>query len=170
MSSTALDRLRALLPAIWAGALLTVAAVATPAAFAILPAADAGRVVARVLAQEAGISLALGVIVLLLERHAAGRAAVEHGGSRFSAGMLLALGTFFCTVLGYYALQPLMQAARAGQGAFSFAQLHAVSAASYVVKTGLVLALAWRAAAAASLPGPGRPAKPAKPVNPAASS
>lgn len=155
---TTLDRLRALLPALWAGALLTVAAVATPAAFATLPAADAGRVVARVLAQEAHASLALGVLVLLLERRAAKRAAAEHRGSRFSTGMLLALGTLFCTVLGYFALQPLMQAARAGQGSLGFAQLHAASAAAYLVKTVLVVALAWRAAAT---PSPGKPVRPA---------
>jgi len=36
--------------------------------------------------------------------------------------------------------------ARAGQGLLSFGQLHALSAAFYIVKTGLVLALAWRSA------------------------
>ena len=44
--------------------------------------------------------------------------------------MLLALGTVFCTVAGYYALAPLMAAARAGQGSLSFAQLHGISLAS----------------------------------------
>jgi hypothetical protein len=52
----------------------------------------------------------------------------------------------FCTVAGYFALQPMMAAARAGEGPLSFGQLHAVSAAFYAVKLLLVLALAWRAA------------------------
>jgi hypothetical protein len=41
-----------------------------------------------------------------------------------------------------------MAAARAGQGALSFGQLHAVSAGLYGVKVLLVAALAWRGAAA----------------------
>ena len=47
---------------------------------------------------------------------------------------------------GYFALQPMMAAARAGQGPLSFGQLHALSAVFYAVKVVLVAALAWRAA------------------------
>jgi hypothetical protein len=141
---TALDRLRILLPALWAGGLIAVAAIATPAPFATLTGADAGRVVARVFAHEAHASLVFGVIVLLLERRAAKRGASEGAGSQFSANVALALGAIFCTVLGYFALQPLMPAARAGQGAFSFGQLHAASALCYVLKVALIVALAWR--------------------------
>jgi hypothetical protein len=135
--------LRRLLPGLWAGLLLGVAGLATPAPFATLAQADAGRVVARVLMNEAYLSLALGALLLVLERLAARRAALQ-GGSQFSVGMVLALGTLFCTVVGYFALQPMMVAARAGQGALSFGQLHAISAAFFVLKLGLVLALAWR--------------------------
>ena len=76
---------------------------------------------------------------------AARRGAEEGGGSQFSTGMALAVGTLFCTVAGYFAVQPMMEAARAGQGPLSFGQLHAVSAAFYLVKAALVLALTWRA-------------------------
>lgn len=147
------DRLRALLPALWAGWLLCVALLATPAAFALLAKADAGRVVSRMLAQEAYTSLALGIVVLVLERRATRLAAGEGdtlgagAASQFSTGMVLALGALFCTVLGYFGLQPLMTAARAGQGSFGFGQLHAASAVLYGVKLLLVLALAWRNAA-----------------------
>lgn len=136
--------LRRLLPGLWAGLLLTVALVATPAPFALLPQAEAGRVVARVLANEAYASLALGVVTLLLERRSA-RLGAEQGGTQFNAGMVLALGALFCTVAGYFALQPLMGPARMGQGPLSFGQLHALSAGFYLVKLGLVGALAWRA-------------------------
>jgi Domain of unknown function (DUF4149) len=139
------DRWRALLPGLWAGALLCVALLATPAPFAVLAQADAGRVVGRVLAQEAAASLGLGIVLLLLERVAARRAAANGTGTQFSTGMVLALGALFCTVAGYYAVQPMMAAARAGQGALSFGQLHAISAAFFVLKAGLVLVLAWRA-------------------------
>lgn len=156
------ERWRRMLPAFWAGGLVTVAAIATPAPFATLAVADAGRVVARILAQEAHASLVLGVVLLVLERWAAKRQAVGPGGSQFSAGMVMALAALFCTVLGYFAVQPMMPAARAGQGALSFAQLHALSAVCYGVKVLLVLALAWRNAARAphaAVPAPGvRPA------------
>ncbi len=140
-----LTRWRSLLPALWAGGLLCVALLATPVPFATLAAADAGRVVGRMLAQEAYASLALAIFMLVLERVAARRGSLVGGGSQFTAGMALALGALFCTVAGYFAVQPMMAAARAGQGPLSFMQLHAVSAGFYVLKTGLVLALAWRA-------------------------
>ena len=142
-------RLRQLLPGLWAGLLLTVAGLATPAPFALLAPADAGRVVARMLAHEAHVSLVLGALLLLLERFAMRRSASAPAtasagrGQQFTTAMLLACGALFCTVAGYFALQPLMQAAKAGQGAFSFGQLHALSAAFYLVKVALVLALAW---------------------------
>ena len=141
-----LTRLRLLLPGLWAGLLLCVALLATPAPFAVLAQADAGRVVARLLGQEAYLSLALGVLLLGLERLAARRSVGVGIGSQFSVGMVLCLGALLCTVAGYFALQPLMVAARAGQGPLSFGQLHALSAAFYLVKTSLVLVLAWRCA------------------------
>lgn len=141
-----LERARRLLPGLWAGWLLCVALLATPAVFAQLSGAEAGRLVGRMLAQEAYTSLALGVVMVALERVAARRAALAGTGPQFSLGMVLALGALFCTVAGYFAIQPLMPAAKAGQGTFSFGQLHAASAAFYVVKGLLVLALAWRAA------------------------
>ena len=144
---TVLERARRLLPGLWAGWLLCVGLLATPAPFALLVRADAGRVVARMLAQEAYTSLALGVCLLVLERLVAWRAALAGRGSQFSAGMALALGALLCTVAGYFAIQPLLPAARAGQGVLGFGQLHALSMAFFAVKVGLVVALAWRAAA-----------------------
>ena len=101
------------------------------------------------LAQEAYTSLALGVLLLVLERLAARRAAAAGQGSQFSAGMVLALGALFCTVAGYFALQPMMAAARAGQGRAELRpaarrQRGLLRASSWL----LVLALAWRAAGA----------------------
>jgi hypothetical protein len=146
------ERARRLLPGLWAGFLLCVALVATPAPFALLVQADAGRVAARILAQEATVSLLLGVVLLVLERSVARRAAAAGQGSQFSAGMVLALGAVFCTVLGYFAVQTQMPAARLGQGPLSFGQLHAVSALFFGIKGLLVLALSWRAAGPAFNP------------------
>ena len=142
------DRLRQLLPGLWAGLLLCVGLLAAPAAFALLAPADAGRLVGRLFAQEAYASLVLGAALLILERVAARRGATQGQGTQFSTGMVLALGTLFCTVAGYFGLLPMMEQARLGQGPLSFGQLHAVTAAFFAIKTGLVLALAWRAAGA----------------------
>jgi hypothetical protein len=49
----------------------------------------------------------------------------------------------FCTIAGYYGLQPLMAEARAGAGVASFAALHGASLALFGLKGLAVLALAW---------------------------
>jgi hypothetical protein len=58
--------------------------------------------------------------------------------------MLLPAAALFCTLAGYFALQPMLDAARAGQGALSFMTLHLLSMVFFILKTLFVLALAWR--------------------------
>jgi len=142
-------RFAAVLAGLWAGVLLCVAAIAAPAAFATLPSADAGRVVNRIFMQDAYLSLAVAIILFVIERQRSRSAAISGEGSLFSANLVLLLGTLFCTVAGYFAVQPMMAAARAGQGSVSFATLHFVSAGFFVLKGLLVLALAWRLSSAA---------------------
>ena len=141
------QQLRQLLPALWLGELLTVALVATPAPFALLARPDAGRVVGRILAQEAWVALVAGGLLLVLER-ARIRQAADSGAvpPAWSAELWLLLGAVFCTVAGYFGLQPAMGSARLGQGPLSFGQLHAVSAGFFAIKLLLVAALAWRSA------------------------
>jgi len=144
MSAT---RIAALLAGLWAGTVLAIGLIGAPAGFAVLPApAEAGRVAGRMFAVEAPLSLALAVVIFLLERRRARDEAEAGRGSQFNANMLLALGALFCTVAGYYAIQPMMAAARAGQGAWSFGALHAASTVFFGLKGLLVLALAWRLA------------------------
>jgi hypothetical protein len=132
-----LQRVSQLLPGLWAGLLLCIAALAAPAAFAVLPTADAGRVVGHVFVREAWISLALAALLLWGHRLPSGR--------RIGNAALL-WGTVACTLLGYFAAQALMPAARAGQGWLSFGQLHLISTVFYGCKSLLVLLLAWRGA------------------------
>ena len=75
-------RWRRLLPGLWAGVLLCIALIATPAIFAALPSADAGKVVSRIFVQEAWLSLALAGVLLLLDRNPApiGRLAAQSPG------------------------------------------------------------------------------------------
>jgi hypothetical protein len=137
-------RAAALLAGLWAGTLLCVALIATPAPFATLAVADAGRVVGRIFAQEAYLSLALGLALTVIERlRSRDRVAAGHG-SPFSTELLLVLGALFCTVAGYFGVQPMMAAARAGQASLSFGQLHAVSLGFFGAKMLFVVALAWR--------------------------
>ena len=144
----ALERWRCLLPAIWLGALLCLAAIATPAPFAVLDRAEAGQVVAPMLLREAWLSLIFALLLLFAERRRTRDLAGAGSGSVLSTDLMLLLGTLFCTVFGYFGLQPLMPAAKAGHAALSFGQLHALSAAAYAVKLLLVAALAWRAVGA----------------------
>ena len=138
------QRFAAVLAGLWAGVLLGIGAIAAPSAFATLASGDAGRFVGRVFVQEAYLSLGIAVALLLIERQRSQADAASGIGSVFSASILLLLGTLFCTVGGYFAVQPMMDAARAGQGAVSFGMLHAVSGGLFLLKGLLVLALAWR--------------------------
>jgi Domain of unknown function (DUF4149) len=138
------SRLAAVLAALWAGVLLCIGAMAAPSAFATLVPADAGRVVGRVFAQEAYLSLGVAMVLFVIERQRSRAAAAAGTGSVFSTNIVVLFGTLFCTVSGYFAVQPMMDAARAGQGTLSFAALHAVSGSLFVLKGLLVLALAWR--------------------------
>lgn len=139
-----LTRLQALLAALWGGFLLCVALAAAPSAFAVLERAQAGAYVARLFAVEAQVSLALGLVLMAMERRLARDAAeAGQGGSQFSLRLLLPVVALFCTIAGYYGLQPLMADAKAGTGVASFAALHGASLALFGIKGLAVLALAW---------------------------
>lgn len=135
-------RLRAIISGVWLGLVLSVAAVAAPTAFAVLARADAGRFVGRMFALEAAASLGFGLLLILIERRL-----TRDAPRAMTAELLLAMGALFCTVAGYYALQPQMEAARAGLAGLSFAALHAMSSGFFALKALLLLALAWRSSA-----------------------
>lgn len=143
----AADLLRRLLPGAWFGLLAAVAFIAAPVAFQVLDKGTAGVFVRRLFAVEAPTSLALGVLLLFVERRAGLDRHQATGASQFTAEMMLVLGALLCTVAGYYGLLPMLEAARAGESsALSFGQLHGLSTAFFGVKGLLVLALAVRAA------------------------
>jgi hypothetical protein len=101
-------------------------------------------VAARLFELDAYLGLALGAIVLVLALRVARDR--PDGGSRFSVEMMLALGALFCIVAGQFALQPMIEAVRAGTSRVSFAVLHGVASAFFVVKFAAVAVLAWRLA------------------------
>lgn len=143
-----LRRASAWLAGLWLGLVVGVAAIATPAPFAVLAQADAGRVVAIVLSREATASLVMGLTLALLARWRARRGEVP----QFGATLALPLAAMLCTIIGYHVLQPMMAQARTGSGSLSFGQLHAVSLGCFALKMILVAALGWRLALSADGP------------------
>ena len=140
------ESVRRLLPGLWFGVLLAIALIATPAASQSLDKTAFGAVARAIFAREAPTSLVLGVLILVIERRDALARHLATGTSQFSTEMTLAIGALFCTVAGYYGLQPIMEQARSGAaGALTFMQWHAISLAFFGVKGLLVLALAWKA-------------------------
>jgi Na+-translocating ferredoxin:NAD+ oxidoreductase RnfD subunit len=137
-------RLGATLAGLWAGLIAGIALIGAPASFATLVPEMAGRAAGHMFMREAYFSLAVAVVLLLLVRRLARVDAEAGHGSVFSTEVVLVLGTLFCTMLGYFALQPMMTAARAGEGALSFGALHGISAALFGIKGLLALVLAWR--------------------------
>jgi hypothetical protein len=141
-----LPRLSAALAGLWLGGLLTLGGVVAPTAFALFERTAAGRFAGACFRIEAHVALALALALFVIERFLARQRAQAVGGSLFSANMVLALGALFCTVVGYFALQPMMEAARLGQpGAASFGLLHGASSALFALKGLLVAVLFWRA-------------------------
>ncbi len=139
-----MTRASAAIAAAWAGLLLCIAALAAPAAFATLASADAGRYLNRLFALEADVSLAVALLLLLIGRRRSPAPAETGAGSALSRETLLLFGTVFCTVAGYFAVQPMMAAARLGQGTLSFGALHAISTGFFALKALLVVLLIWR--------------------------
>ncbi|MEO7055221.1 MAG: DUF4149 domain-containing protein [Caldimonas sp.] len=162
MSSEALRRLAAWLAGLWAGSMAGVGFIAAPALFAVLSQADAGRVASRLFERDAYVGLAAAALLFIVAMQRARLAAESGRGSRFSSDMLLALAALFCVVAGHFALQPMIESARAGGPGLSFAALHVLALMFFAGKLAAATALAWRLTAPATLPPPS--------LNPAATS
>jgi Domain of unknown function (DUF4149) len=147
-------RAAALAAGLWAGVIACIGAMAAPIAFATVASSEAGRIVGRLLAQEAYLGLALAAVLFAIERVRSGEAARAGAGSVFSVTLVLVLATLFCTVAGHFAVQPMLVAARLGQGAWSFGALHAISGGLFVLKGMLALLLSWRFGSAAQAAAP----------------
>ena len=147
MKARALARAGAWIAGAWAGLMIGVGGVAAPLLFSMLLRADAGRVAARLFSLEATIGLCVGAVLVLVGLQLGRDRAERDQGSRFGAELILALAAVACIVVGHYAVQPMIEAARAGQGSLSFAALHAIASAFYALRLALVTLLAWRLSA-----------------------
>ncbi len=142
-----LAQLLALLVCAWAGAVLAIAFIGAPAAFAVLPSKElAGAVAAQLFKTEAYGSLLVAAFAWIALRPSAAldTAADAIEGERKArvdwplwTALLVIL---IATIMGYFALTPQMQAIKAAQGSSSSAylQLHGASMGLYALK-----ALAW---------------------------
>ena len=144
-----LARIRSVLAGLWVGVLLCVGAIAAPSLFAVLERPLAGLAAGRIFTAEAYWSLMLAVALLVLERALSRKSVeLEGGGSQFTFNLGLVVVALACTVAGHFGIQPMIEQARAGQGAWSFAALHGASTVLFAIKGLAVLALAWRTTAA----------------------
>ena len=143
VKAATLSRLGAWLAGAWAGTMAGLGLVAAPLLFAGLPRADAGRLAAQLFSADATIGVCAGALLAVVGLQLARERAERNAGSRFGRELALALAALLCIVIGYYALQPMLESARAGSGALSFGALHAIASTFFVVRLALVAVLAW---------------------------
>ena len=139
-------RFQAWLAGVWAGMIIAVGGVAAPGLFMALEREMAGKGAGRIFTLEAKLSLAIAVLLFVIERRRV-RDLIEQGVqiSAMTANLLLILGALFLTVFSEFALHPMIQAAKAGQPtALSFGALHGISAVLFWIRAVLVGCLAWR--------------------------
>jgi Domain of unknown function (DUF4149) len=138
-----MPRWLALLVCAWTGAVLAMAFIAAPAAFAVLPSKElAGAVAAQLFKTEAYGSLLVAAFTWIALRPSAALDALdgEHKARVDWPLWTALLVILIATILGYFALTPQMQAIKAAQGSGSaaYAQMHGASMGLYALK-----ALAW---------------------------
>ncbi|HTJ93496.1 MAG TPA: DUF4149 domain-containing protein [Pararobbsia sp.] len=151
------QRLFNLLSTIWVGSLLTTGYLVAPTLFALLPETDAGNVAASLFQKQAYVSVICGVLLLLIANRVLRVRASDVSRDAASAHALrrarrVIVAMVLCTLIGYFALQPWMNALRvAAQSAGTdishsafkakFGALHGVSMLFYLVESLLGIGL-----------------------------
>lgn len=139
-------RFQTWLAAVWAGMMLAVGGLAAPSLFAVLERQMAGKAAGRIFTLEAKVSLALAMVLFLIERRRV-RDLAESGQmtTAMTGNLLLILGALFLAIFGEFVIHPMIEAAKAGQHtALPFGALHGVSSVLYWLRAVLVACLAWR--------------------------
>lgn len=144
------QRLFNLFSTIWVGSLLTIGYLVAPTLFAVLPETTAGNVAASLFQKQAYLSVVCGVVLLLTaNRSMRGALASESAGAsaqslRKARRVIVAM--ILCTLIGYFALQPWMNALRVAAEAAGtdishsayrakFGALHGVSMVFYLIES-----------------------------------
>ncbi len=143
-------RLFRLLIVVWVGSLLTIGYAVAPVLFASLDRTTAGTVAAQLFRIEGIIGAVCGILLLGLAN-----LLVKRGGDEYRLLRRLVAGMLVCVLIGYFALQPFMNALRvaaldAGTDlahsayATRFGVLHGVSSLFYLIESLFGLALVWK--------------------------
>ncbi|MCA8151173.1 DUF4149 domain-containing protein [Burkholderia contaminans] len=138
-----------LLSAVWVGSLLTIGYAVAPVLFKTLERMTAGSVAAQLFRIEAILGVVCGVLLLALSNQQ-----VRRGSSDYRRVRWIVAAMVVCVLVGYFALQPFMNALRvaamdAGTDianspyASRFGMLHGVSSVFYLVESVLGLMLIW---------------------------
>jgi glucan phosphoethanolaminetransferase (alkaline phosphatase superfamily) len=152
-------RLFRLLTVIWVGSLLTVGYAVAPTLFAMLDRVSAGAVAAQLFRIEAIVGVVCGVLLLAL-----GNLLVRRGETAYRQLRWPLAGMLICVLVGYFALQPFMNALRVaalaagtdvGHSVYAarFGILHAASSLLYVIESLLGLVLVWKLPQGAAVSG-----------------
>ena len=144
------QRLFNLFSTMWVGSLLTIGYLVAPTLFALLPQTLAGNVAASLFQKQAYLSVVCGV-VLLVTANRAMRASVAgesvgSGARALRKARRVIVAMILCTLIGYFALQPWMNALRVAAEAAGtdishsiykakFGALHGVSMVFYLIES-----------------------------------
>ncbi|OLL30326.1 hypothetical protein BTH42_17825 [Burkholderia sp. SRS-W-2-2016] len=138
-----------LLTMVWVGSLLTIGYAVAPVLFTTLDRSTAGEVAAQLFRIEGVIGVVCGILLLGLAN-----LLVRRGADAYRRVRWLVAGMLVCVLVGYFALQPFMNAIRVaaleagtdvGHSAYAarFGMLHGVSSLFYLIQSLLGLALVW---------------------------
>ncbi|AOK52416.1 DUF4149 domain-containing protein [Burkholderia stagnalis] len=139
-----------LLSAVWVGSLLTIGYAVAPVLFNSLERMTAGSVAAQLFRIEAILGAVCGVLLLVLSNQQVRRGCDEYRRVRWILAAMVG-----CVLVGYFALQPFMNALRVAameagtdiaHSAYAgrFGMLHGVSSLFYLVESVLGLMLIWK--------------------------
>lgn len=151
-------RLFRLLTVVWVGSLLTIGYAVAPVLFTSLDRMTAGAVAAQLFRIEGVIGVVCGVLLLALCN-----VLVRRGGEAYRCLRWLIAGMLVCVLVGYFALQPFMNALRiaaqeagtdVGHSVYAsrFGMLHGVSSVFYLIESLLGIVLVWKLPAGAGIP------------------
>ncbi|ACC70065.1 DUF4149 domain-containing protein [Paraburkholderia phymatum] len=143
-------RLFRLLTVVWVGSVLTIGYAVAPVLFSSLDRMTAGAVAAQLFRIEGVIGVVCGVLLLALCN-----VLVRRGGNAYRRLRWLIAGMLLCVLVGYFALQPFMNALRiaaqeagtdVGHSVYAsrFGMLHGLSSVFYLIESLLGIVLAWK--------------------------
>ena len=145
-----------LLTVVWVGSLLTIGYAVAPVLFTALDRMSAGAVAAQLFRIEGVLGVVCGVLLLGLAN-----VLIRRGNDVYRRLRWLIAGMLVCVLIGYFALQPFMNAIRmaaleAGTDvahspdAVRFGVLHGVSSLFYLIESLLAIGLVWKLPTAVS--------------------